>query len=474
MTPRTPAIPRPRGATPRRAIRSKLPPMAPGLRMIGLGLALAGCTAASEEVRPPASGLFFPTGISVSPSEEYLFVNNANSELRYDSGSVSVLDLGEIDRVADGWIASATIPPGCHQDTDHRETLVCNEDPDSDDDLPAPPFILAEKGVRVGNFASAMAVQDRTGGQLRLWLGVRGDPSITYVDWDGQRLGCGGDTVFPLCDEEHRLTAIHGDPDFGTIADEPFQIFVDSVLQFAVVTHLTTGTVTLVDTPLDRPPVLADVLTGLFQADANNARGAAAVAGRTPQGPGDDIVYVTSRTEDRVQMLTVARDAISAFFVPSNYFFLDVAGGNTGGSSDTRYAAFVDGGDRLLLVNRAPPSLQVYDTSLDETGFPSNTPIAAGDVCIAASNMAVVDVGDGERAYISCHSDGEVYVMDPSPTPQVDAIVSVGRGPFGVAASATRQKLYVTNFLEDTIAVVELAPDSPRRYQVVLRIGEPR
>ena len=450
--------------------------MAPGPRSacsVLLVVAAAGCTAASEEVRPPASGLFFPTGAVVNPTEEFLFVNNANSELRYDSGSISVINLGEVDTIADGWVASAAIPAGCRQDVDHRETLICNEDPDNDEDLPAPGFIIPDRGVRVGNFASAMALQDRGSGQLRLWIGVRGDPSITYADWDGARLTCGDDETFGLCDDAHRLTEIDGNPDFGTIADEPFQIFVDSFSQFAMVTHLTTGTVTLVDSPAQGTPFLSDVLTGLFNPDANNAFGAAAVAGRTPNAP-DDLIYVTSRTEDRVQMLTVARDALGAFILPSNHFFLDIAGGNTGGSADTRYATFVDNGDRLFMVNRAPPSLQIYDTSLDASGFPKNTPIAAGDLCREASNMAVADVGDGLRAFITCFRDGEVYVMDPDPSPQVESIISVGRGPFGIAVSTIHQKLYVTNFLDDTIAVVELAPDSPRRYQVVLRIGEPR
>ena len=85
--------------------------------------------------------------------------------------------------------------------------------------------------------------------------------------------------------------------------------------------------------------------------------------------------------------------------------------------------------------------------------------------------MAVADVGDGTKAYVTCFRDGEVYVIDTAPDPEVEAIVTVGRGPFGIAVSAVRQKLYVTNFLEDTVAVIELDPTSALRFQVVLRIG---
>ncbi|HMG56402.1 MAG TPA: hypothetical protein VK601_23040, partial [Kofleriaceae bacterium] len=57
------------------------------------GLAAAGCTASSEDVRPPPDQLSFPTGLAVSPDGNALFVSNANSELRYDSGSIGVVDL---------------------------------------------------------------------------------------------------------------------------------------------------------------------------------------------------------------------------------------------------------------------------------------------------------------------------------------------------------------------------------------------
>jgi YVTN family beta-propeller protein len=444
--------------------------------ILPLALALAACTANSEEVRPRAQDIFFPTGATISPDQAYLFITNANSELRYDSGSVGVVDLQEVDRIAGDWVANQTVPAGCQIDVEHRETLNCD-----DGGAPAPNFVLADAGIRIGNFASAVAVQQLMSGALRLIIAVRGDPSITWADFVGGRLTCSSEVLFPLCDEEHRLNHLRDIEDL-TIPDEPFQVFVDSRSGFAAVTHLTSGSVTLVDTPPaptpDNPtgiPKLTDIIGGLFDADQNGARGAAGVAGRSPNGTGADIVYVTSRTEDRVQMLTVQPGGpYGAIFVPGNFFFLDGVGANNGGSSDTRYAQFDATGDRLFLVNRQPPSLQVYDTSLDQTGFPRNEFLAATDLCREASNMAVADVGDGTKAFVTCFRDGEVYVIDPDPNPEVEAIVTVGRGPFGVAVSEARHKLYVTNFLDDTIAVVELDPESGLRYQVILRIGVPR
>lgn len=443
----------------------------PMFRVLAIGAVLAACTANSEEVRPKPADIFFPTGAVVSPDERYLFVVSANSELRYDSGAIDVIDLQVVDQIADAWVArdsSYTPPAGCRADSDHRETLECD-----DGGAPAPSFILADAGVRLGNFASSLAIQSLTPDmtQLRLFAAVRGDPSITYADWDGTKLSCSAETAFPLCDDTHRLDHFRDDLDLN-IPDEPFEIYVDSTAGFAAVSHLTSGSATLIDTPSmpGSAPIVSDIVSGLFNADINGARGSAGIAGRTPGG----ILYLTSRTEDRVQMFTVTGTSAGLAFVPSNFFFLDAVGTTTGSSSDTRYAQFIDGGDRLLLVNRAPPSLQVYDTSLDATGFPVNRFLAGTDLCREASNLAVADVGDGTKAFVTCFRDGEIYVLDTGPSPEVDAIVTVGRGPFGIGVSSVRQKLYVTNFLEDTVAVIELDPTSALRYQVILRIGVER
>jgi YVTN family beta-propeller protein len=131
-------------------------------------------------------------------------------------------------------------------------------------------------------------------------------------------------------------------------------------------------------------------------------------------------------------------------------------------------------GDRLYLVNRRPPSLQIFDTSIGPTGFPKNEAAGATDICRNASTVAVADTGDGERAYVTCFQDGQIYVIDPAGQAMVEDIVLVGRGPYAVVASPNRKKLYVTNFLEDTIAVLDIAPNSPTRNRVVLRIGLPR
>jgi DNA-binding beta-propeller fold protein YncE len=310
-----------------------------------------------------------------------------------------------------------------------------------------------------------------------LIIPTRGDPSIAWADFDGERLSCrAGAEGHEQCDDDHRLSFVQNDADNVSIFDEPFGAFADSAGQFAIVTHLTSGAVTLIDSPRDGNAVVTDIVAGVFAADPNTGlRGATGVAGRTPNAA-DDIIYVGSRSEDRIQTFTVARpvNGASPFLLTGNYFFLDAVGNTNGQSVDTRGMAFSGSGERLYLVNRRPPSLQIYDTSLGPTGFPRNHALGAVDICRQASTLSIADAGDGERIFVSCFQDGQIYIINPEAGGSTDDIVTVGRGPYTVVASPSRKRLYITNFLEDTVAVLDIEPGSKTRNRVVLRIGEPR
>ncbi|MBA3503633.1 MAG: hypothetical protein H0T65_24940, partial [Deltaproteobacteria bacterium] len=370
-------------------------------------LLLAGCTASGDEVRPPRDELFFPTGAAVSPKQTHLFVANANSDLTYDSGSISVFDLAAVDDVIANWTGPGrVIPPDCAQDANFSETLMCKEEI----------FLGAtrEAGVRIGNFATEIAVQDTdTGnGELRLIIPTRGDPSIAWADWDGDRLTCrDGAEGHEQCDDDHRLSFVGNDDDSISIFEEPFGAFADSAGEFAIVTHLTSGAVTLIDSPRAGKAVVTDIVTNVFAADPQTGlRGATGVAGRKPSAA-DDIIYVGSRSEDRIQTFTVGRpvNGASPFLLTGNYFFLDAVGNTNGQSVDTRGMAFSNSGEQLYLVNRRPPSLQIFDTSLGPTGIPKNDPVGATDICRQASTLSIADAGDGERVYVSCFQDGQLY-----------------------------------------------------------------
>lgn len=460
---------------------------------LGCGL-LAACTADSDEVAPREDELFFPTGLAVAPDDSVAFVVNANSELRWDSGAIMVLDLNKVDQVVDEWTRLGTVPDGDedadggpngnenkNKSSDHHangETQDCIVDPDHVETLECDEARFFDEGavVRIGNFATDISVQDLTGGKLRLVVPTRGDPSIAWADWDSAtgRISCSpGNESNRLCDDDHRLSFVFNDSDVGGIPEEPYNVYADSAGQFAMVTHLTTGSVTLIDSPRDGAAQITDVLQGIFGPDSNGIRGATGIVG-SPTGSG--VVYVASRTEDRIQTFTVGRPAngVQPYLLPGKWFFLDAVGGFAGSSADTRGMTFSPDGKRLYLVNRHPATLQVIDTDISPTGVPKDQPIGATDICRQGSTVAVSGTGADERAYVTCFQDGQVYVVDPSSGVYVEDIILAGRGPYAVAAARSRNKLFVTNFLEDTIAVIDIAPSSPTRNRVVLRIGIPR
>lgn len=429
--------------------------------------ALGACTASGDEVTPPSDQFFFPTGLAVSPDGSKLFVANANSELRWDSGSVQVVDLDIVDQITANWVDLGMYPTDCNPDPDRTETLTCDE----------AMFIRQGAGVRIGNFATDIAVQDMNDGSLRLIVPTRGDPSIAWIDYANDALSCSKSTESnALCDDAHRLSYVLNNAALSSLPEEPFAAYADSNGQFAVVTHLTTGSVTLIDSRPGVDAQVTDIVGGVFAADPSTGlRGATGVAGRS-NGADGSIVYVGSRSEDRIQTFTVGRPVNDAppFLLAGNYFFLDGVGNNSGGSTDTRGMAFSPSGERMYLVNRRPPSLQVIDTSLDEGGFPRNKFVGNTDICRQASTLALIDAGAGERAYMTCFQDGDIYVVDPTGVPHVENVVTVGRGPYTITAAPSRKKLFVSNFLEDTIAVIDARPNVPTHDRVVLRLGAVR
>lgn len=447
--------------------------------------ALAACTASSKDVEPPRSEFFFPTGLAVAPDDTVAFVTNANSDLSWNSGSIQVVDLNKVQSTINTWLTTKEVPVEtcltgkdetpvdcCEQSKDHPETIDCHESMFiNTKDYP-------DAGVRIGNFATDIAVQDLGDGKLRVIAPTRGDPSVAWANWDGKRLTCdAGGTANALCDNDHSLAYVQNNDSLAPIPEEPFGVFADSAGQFAMVTHLTTGAVTLIDSPRDSDRVqISDVLNGIFAADTSTGlRGSTGVVGRLPTEAGDTI-YVGSRSEDRIQTFTVGRPLNNAppFLLPGNWFFLDAVGGNNGGSNDTRgMTASVDG-SRVYLVNRRPPTIQILDTSIGPTGLPRNKTIGSTDICRQGSTVALSGSGDAERAYVTCFQDGQVYVIDPRGSVSVEDIVLVGRGPYAVAAAKTKNLVLVTNFLEDTIAVIDTTPNVRTHNRVVLRIGKAR
>ena len=466
---RTTRAPRWRSKSPVALRRTRFPLVA------ALTWLAAGCPATGKEIRPPDDQFYFPTGMDIAPDESVLFVANANSDLRYDSGAAEIVDLKRIDDMIEVWLTTQEPPAGldCQQDLSVPYTLVCDERE----------AIVHDGTVRMGNFATELRVQklDDTG-RLRLFAAVRGDPSLTWIDYDvaSRTLSCSSTEGFAECDDEHRLSQIRNDESLPALPDEPFGVFVNSTTGYVVVTHLSNAAISLASAPTDGDtPRLDDAVGNLFGFGDDGQRGAVGVAGRQPTSD-NDRVYVTSRKDARVQTLVVQRGAEGLQLVPTEYFFMR---GTISPSSDGRGIAFSADGNRAYIINRAPPMLHIFDTSMNAVGVPKNEFFSGVEICSQASNLVVynpVSAGDEgtddpdlrPRIFVTCFGTGQVWSIDPTGA-VVDRIIDVGRGPQSLVVSPLRRKLYVSNNLENTVAVVDLAP-GPTENRVVLRLGRPR
>ncbi len=448
---------RPRG----RAVKSLSARRSAALLGAFTALAAYGCTASGDEVRPPERDFYFPTGIAMSPGGEALGVVSANSDLRYDSGTLAAVDVGEVRALVDEWLGSGEVPPDrdCRRADDPPHAMECS----------AVEVVPAGASVRIGNFASDVAFQELSSGMARAFVPVRGDPSITYVDFDPETftLDCGGAGEFSTCGEDHRLQRLQDDGDSDPLPPEPFGIYVDGDGEYVVATHLEGAGLSLVDAPQSgEPPVLTDVLLGVFQTDGRGLQSTVGVAARTPGARNGDI-YVTSRSEATLRSLHIVDAGGRSELTIGRTFDLQRLAAP---SNEARGIAFSEDGGRAYVVNRAPPSLQMIDTAPDARGRPANEPIGSVGLCREGSKVRVADVGRGERAYVACFASGDVWAIDTARR-AVDAVIPVGSGPDGLAVSREESLLFVSNFLDDSVTVVDLEEGSNTEHRAVLRLG---
>ncbi len=437
--------------------------------------ALAACTASSSAVAPPQFDPYYPTAAAVSPDEDFLFVTSANSDLRYDSGTLQVLDLQKLDDLVASWDPTAGTPPraSCRADDLFPEILVCNSTVSGQ---PAD-FMLA--AVKIGNFASALGIESIDATHLRVFSTVRGDPSLTWVDFDtgAKTLTCGGSGAYARCDITHRLDQMRNDASsFGSLTVEPFGLYVDSLAERVYITHLTSGRVTLATAPKDAAPRLETTLTGMFAPNRQTGGLSAVGIAARKAGEKDGFVYVTSRDEARIALIRATEGTGGMDLVRGPSFLYSAAFEGLavdGTPGDARAIQFTADGNRAFVVSREPSAILEFDTSLDAAGVPRHDLLGTVEICNQPSQLVLADLGEGLRGFVPCFQNGQVWVVDLEQMDLIDAI-DVGKGTGSLAVSPLRKRVYVTDYADDTIAVIDVDPSSKTKNHTVLRVGKPR
>jgi YVTN family beta-propeller protein len=475
--------------------------------------AAIGCGLSQEGIAPPNNTIFYPGAIQVDPNNgQWLYVVNSNSDLRYNDGTLVAVDLTQVeaDRIKDGawgncpgpnYVYPSSSPPGyCCWDTLDRNVLNCDERQ------------YVKSAVKIGSFGSAIEIQpvSPVPGKSRLFVGVRGNASITWADVTRSSdpsnesppaFACNDSAAgFVECGTDHRVTdepnTDHADPP-PVLPDEPYALAIDTnpTQPLLYVGHLRGGFLSAVDL-LDKPTLFGS-FGSIFPGDINGSVG---VTSLTVQAIGVNTghVYATSRFLPRAgAFIPISSGSGSVSPPPNNNsstLFLANAGDVFASpllGAEARGIQVIPGINRTYLLQRTPPALVGFDTLGGQNVATDVVEMCQGPTFLHMSppyrpadvTTGATDTDTDKTLFVTCFEAGEVYVVDPY-TPQIISIIEVGRGPAGLAFGCAKppcdptspiglDRAYVVGFGANNVSVIDLAKDSPTRYHVIERIGFP-
>ena len=404
-------------------------------------VAAPACKLNQQGVAPPLDRIAFPASAIVDPDGRWLYVANSNSDLRYNSGTLVAVDLdAAFTRIAPTvrsgaeplptWPVCAgadrvrldTDPAPCCWDYLDHEILNCDER------LYIPPAST----VKIGSFSAGMQFQsfvepkcdpskapaeaatavlnaattrhdcnahcpgDAVEG--RLFIGVRGNSSLTYVDTGrvtdpdpkvGTRpaFSC-SDPATASADDPSVCQIVETTPDTNPIGgavpdpihvpDEPYALTLDESQDLLYVgnlrgdtMHPQTGGISLFDVRRTAPrstPTFLGPTASFFNPDANGNFGITSLTLRQ-----NDQVYASSRYGINVVNVVPSLDASRLCSQDPRTITL-VAGSDIYTTplvgAEIRGIQFVSD-ERAFVLQRVPPALIGFDVS--KTHGPSAT-----------------------------------------------------------------------------------------------------
>jgi hypothetical protein len=317
----------------------------------------------------------------------------------------------------------------------------------------------------------------------RLFIGVRGNSSITYIDTKADSssgaplLSCGSATKdSKACSIAQ--TVFQTNKTTLTVPDEPYALYLDKSADLLYAGHLRgdtahpdTGGVSLFDVARknpDRPPVYLHSSRGFFPADQNGFFGVTSLTFNAD----DQRLYATSRYTPMAVGLSTSIDPqrvcsddpifVSASSVP---FSSPLAGGEMRGLQFTSPK-------RAFALQRVPPALIGFDVT---GGILGNVPTDIVETCAAPTFLQPSPKGTEKRFFVTCFEAGQIYVVDPA-IPGVVAVIEAGRGPAGLVFPenpTTPARAYIVGFGHNNVSVVDLQPGSRTQYHVIQKLGFP-
>lgn len=489
-------------------------------QLLFLSVLSSGCFDGAG-LEAPIDEIYFPTGLALDKSGEHLIVVSSDFDLQYDGGSIQSYRLDDLFE---------QLPKRCadDDDCDDPERPLCasglcapslSESPcEQGDRAPEDQLLypgrcnfidnkpLIASAVKIGAFATDAVIRSDPNAENRerLFVPVRGDTTLTWVDVEDGGFECGQGANSNACDGAHRAgqhPARENTRDLS-LGPEPFGIDANEDGSTLVVTNQTTGTASLFVNDWDVPtqgPYLKFALAS--NTIPSRPMGVAAL----PRRPGDtaesttsDSFLMTFRNSAQVRLLRYAPDAASS---PERQYLVD--GGGVGIDTNAvgvdsrgiavdpaarRAATARCNGDAaceqqasltpldVYVANRSPASILIGRTQppLEYPAFFSTVPLTFGPARVAVSP---VETPNGEletRVFVACFDSRRVFVFDPLRR-RIEVEILTGRGPQALVVDTPRKLLYVGHFTDSYVGVYSLDLASPATYGTLLgSLGYPK
>lgn len=450
---------------------------------VGLVVASSACYKSTTGPDPDDHAFYYPVGVALSPSGNFLFVANSNFDLRFNAGTVQALRLhagagrpGIIDEAKKCAAGNGTACTGANIGQ----------------------FVQAD--VRVGAFAADLRVIPRgvpsiaNGG--RILVPVRGDASLTAIDYDenadgGITLRCTGaanpNDFGARCEQPWLLGTDPGSNTRGlTLEGEPFSVaawsgqfgvankdpaakdpFVGNPANgIAAVVHQSTGDVSLfVNTEDGREPPtsqLSYVIGGLhggataiapFPAPEFGTQSPRFIVTNDTFNTVAVLQYFPDPTVDRAGLVLAAEVALPT----------QSTGYDSRGVVVDPPSAIEARPTRVFVTNRTPPSLIVGQ--LDSIGnlfFFDNVPLPVG-----ASRLTRASIKGTTKILAASYDARAIAVYDPDAR-RLTNLLLTHRGPYALAVDEADGLVFVCNFTDSTIQVLDLAAE-----RIIYSVGVP-
>lgn len=499
-----------------------------GLSLL-LALVASGCSLGQSGIEPPNDQIFLPSGLAVDPAGDWLYVVNSNNDLRFNAGTVLPLNLAKAkehrgqtdwDRCTSTYFEDDEDPAAlaenlsrpCCVDLVNRHVLNCN----------SRAYALAAATMQIGSFAGATAVQSLSDdGTFRIFIAVRADPSVTFMDvrrplgGDGLRgapeLRCTGprDSSEPpsgnaFCDDNWRVRRPSGaEVEDNVLPEEPHALTFDEKLGILYVSHLSVtvrrttqgGGISTIDAHAllrpDAPNVINSVARTVFP--SSTLQGVATVSLPKPGDPSESVYAVSRSGPDITGMVLLCQSEPGGCDPGNPTRDLSLVPGEQIKSSvflptgtDIRGFLLSSDGSRGYVLHRNTPesSGSANPEALVELNLrthmgtgenqTSNQATRILEICSGATNMELHDAGRGNLLFITCYEGGQIYVVDPEKMEMRALPIEAGHGPTALTFSPTdRTVAFLTDYADNNVAVIDLLPGSPTEYMMVQRIGFP-